>query len=214
VRDRIQTIGVTSAIGDSFMLSASGLLVGSQQSIPVSDWKIDELVISDIAEKLKPKYRTVPVVYDFKDFDTTGGGLFGDAPIQVNFGERVHAIEARGVRPDAYIVITKMREKGVTGLGLVRDASILGNSFNLTMLHGYYFMTVVDGHTFARIGAKQGSDPLFPMEDISWPNSENPLTEAQKQRVQQALKFFLDGSLEATLRDGVGLLDPTITEPR
>src|SRR5689334_8055975 len=103
----IKSIAVISALGDRLhhVYIGSTAFTNKDSDEDMSDWKLDEFVISEFAAQLTGRFEVKPVTYNKSDFYPDTGGIFVHADLDVP--ARVSAIKpADGSGPDAYIVVS------------------------------------------------------------------------------------------------------------
>jgi len=211
----VKTVAVISAVGHTLTEKTIGFMVFSndEQKVDISDWKIDDYVTEQVGALLaRSGFRVVQVAYDWHEFDTHGGGLFGD-DVSAAIPKRVRAM-ALVDGPDLYVVISRsvgpdalfQTNQNFDGLGVCRR-SVLGHAS--TGIYAYFAISVVDGHTFKGIDTEIATSPnpgnLFgrsvPVQHIGLqdvPDSLSSLSPKQMDDVRDALKILIDSALNST----------------
>lgn len=197
----IRTVGVVSAIGDTFRVN--------DRSIPIEPWGIDQAVIDKIAALLGSRFQVVPVTYQKPAFTNPRGRPLAD----------VVRTEVSPQGLDAYIIVNKISQVlpplvggfvkyGTFGLSIVDTSTLLVTFVTLSAAYG---ITIVDGHQLTVIG---GSPALVPTKvvtgefsrpiravDKSWLPSSPVMSDAESQRLKDAVWDLIDKSLPLTLHE-------------
>lgn len=156
----IKTIGVISAVGDTFYQASIGFTVfgNDEKAFPIANWGVDDFVVERLSALLRRRYDVRRVAYaggafaEDKIYFPYEGGLFGDnrRPIEQVVREEVGS---HGL--DAYVVVTKSfsrygaTNQTVRGLGAVKSSAFANTGVSL---HALYWITVIDGRDFKVIG--------------------------------------------------------------
>jgi hypothetical protein len=212
----IKTIGIISAVGDTFTFAQSGLtgLDNTPRSFPVEAWGLDEQIVARATAVLGQRFQVRTVTYERELFSAPervssipGADLVREDPLK----ELVRShVSPQGL--DAYVVITKATLKygtrgvAVNGIGLIRHRALLESS---AMVHALYVIRVIDGHSFRTIDRKSAgpvdnssmvrlSGPSRRFDAAELPPIADPL---QNQSLKAAVSDLIDRSLEPTLRD-------------
>jgi hypothetical protein len=201
----IRRVAVISAIGDKFTVKKVGFTVfgNDQKDFPIDAWGIDPFVVGKVRSVLAGHFEVRPFAYQRAAFDTTGN----------NFDKIADAVraQARSTDIDAYIVVSKGfsqyagTNQSVHGLGIL-EHSALGTG---VWVHALYWITVVDGHTFAVV-ANASAFPLdqtmLSFEAIKGPSRKvdeswmpTTLDAAQNVRLKSAVTDLLDRNLPGTI---------------
>jgi hypothetical protein len=226
-RPVIRTVGVISAIGDTFhheriSRNSTG---GDSKTSSLQGWDIDEYVVAQAGALLGRKYQVRPVAH--------ARGAF--APDKIHFpdekspGTRRRPIEEvvrREAKPqglDAYVVLTRGfvpvagTQQVARGLGLAKAEG--GMAENRAYLHAVYWVTVVNGRNFRIIGdAKapvlnglpQAGDaagetaligaPSVPTDSTFAADSLTALSSERRHRLRVALQKLIADSLPDALQ--------------
>jgi hypothetical protein len=204
-----KSIAVISAIGHRLSEKTTGLTVfsNSEQKLEISDWKIDDYVIEYATDFLKAKgYGVSQISYDWHDFDTHGGGLFGD-DISAAIPKIVRKL-AVSDGPDLYLVISRFANTyHVDGLEVSR-ASVFGHT--AATIGVSFAISLIDGHSFKNIDTEASfipasgtlfgrSSPGKMIDDKDWPESFADLTQTQLNDIRDSLKGLITEALAFSL---------------
>ena len=160
----IKTVGIVSAIGEEMSLTQAGLIAlgNAGQSLSISAWGLDELIVQQATKLLGGRFRVQAVSYRraafaaIRDF----GGCASQSPAQRSVqGAGPQRCRAQGWMP--YIVITRARSKlgngrNVEGIGLAQYRTLLAD---YGLIHALYEVRVIDGKSFDVI-EKRAAAPL------------------------------------------------------
>ncbi len=146
----IRNVGIITAFGDMFHVQKVGITVfGSDfKEFSVASWGIDDMVIGKVRTLLGRRFNVKPVNYQKSVFATSKWGGIG-AMVQ-------EAVSPAGV--NSYVVLTKGVSKVgatnqfVSGLGILGTSGGLIGSDKQTV-HALYYVTLVDGREFSRLGS-------------------------------------------------------------
>jgi hypothetical protein len=212
----IKTIGIISAVGDTFTFTQSGLtgLDNTPRSFPVEAWGLDEQIVARATSVLGQRFQVQTVTWQRELFaapervsSIPGADLVREDPFKELVRSRV---SPQGL--DAYVVITKAALKygargvPVNGIGLIRHRALLESS---AMVHALYVIRVIDGHSFRTIDRKSAgpvdnssmvrlTGPSRRFDAAELPPIADPL---QNQSLKAAVSDLINRSLEPTLRD-------------
>lgn len=158
----VKTIGLVSALGDELEVIGVGTTVfqNKEAAIDVSNWEVDEMVLTHLAEKLGERYRIVDVDYDedaiiseqqkkAKAFFGSTVGLNDMFRDQIQLTDKVLEAEV-----DAYVVIVPSPQNwyGLRGNPTFFGPGIYSSSFlgsRNTFMYLGAAMVVVDAKSFA-----------------------------------------------------------------
>lgn len=218
------TIGVISAIGDTFEFRTVGMTVfgNDLQKAPLTALNIDSFVTSTIAARLGSAASVRPIVMPPGTFDAYHNppGMLSGAPDADKSGnDRLSEILARAAiqtKAERYLVVTKGSSNfgqsniRLNGIGLVIGPELLMAS---RFLHCLLDLRLHDGRTFAPINVKfaKNEPPAFlPVihgphipADPSWPSTAPELV--ADQRIAAAIKSLVERSITTTLPQVVSL---------
>ena len=206
----IKTVGIVSAIGEEMSLTRAGLtgLDNAAQSLSISAWGLDELIVQQATKLLGGRYRVQPVTYRraalaaIRDSAVTPVNLLRSDP----FKELVRSdVAPQGL--DAYIVITRARSKlgngrMVEGVGLAEYRTLLAD---YGLVHALYEVRVIDGKSFDVI-EKRAAAPLDNTGTLRLAGPSGPVDEtfggaASGERLRAAVADLIARSLPITLGD-------------
>lgn len=206
----IKTIGIVSAIGDEMSLTQAGLtgLGNSAQSVSISAWGLDELIVQQTTRLLAGRYRVQPVTYRraafaaIRDSVVTPVNLLRSDP----FKELVRSdITPQGL--DAYIVITRARSKlgngrSVEGVGFAEYRTLLAN---YGLIHALYEVRLIEGKSFDVI-EKRAAAPLDNTGTVRIGGPSGQVDDtfdvpAANERLRAAIADLITRSLPVTLGD-------------
>ncbi|MDH2355495.1 hypothetical protein QCM80_33225 [Bradyrhizobium sp. SSUT112] len=206
----IKTVGIVSAIGEEMSLTQAGLtgLGNTGQSVSISAWGLDELIVQQAARLLSGRFRVQAVSYRRAAF-----AAIRDSPVApVNllrsdpFRELVRAdVAPQGL--DAYIVITRAKSKlgngrTVDGIGFAEYRTLLAN---YGLIYALYEVRVIDGKTFEVI-EKRAAAPLDNTGTMRLAGPSGPVDDAfdgpaSSERLRAAIADLITRSLPVTLGD-------------
>jgi hypothetical protein len=204
-----KSIGVISAIGDTFAVQKIGLMVFGNElkKAAIDAWAIDDRVADKINVLLSKRYDVRKVSYAkgaFAAFYGSSTNPFGNAEEELRATVRKIASEQKC---DLYLVVTKAgstfgdSNQIVSGLGILESSGLFG-SIDLFALSA---MTVYDGRTFAVLREKRTSigQSTF-MATIKGPHRELnqswwPTQVAQNERLRNATWALVEQSIAMTL---------------
>jgi len=206
----IKTVGIVSAIGDEMSLTQAGLtgLGNSAQSVSISAWGLDELIVQQTTRLLAGRYRVQPVTYRraafaaIRDSVVTPVNLLRSDP----FKELVRSdITPQGL--DAYIVITRARSKlgngrSVEGVGFAEYRTLLAN---YGLIHALYEVRLIEGKSFDVI-EKRAAAPLDNTGTVRIGGPSGQVDDtfdvpAANERLRAAIADLITRSLPVTLGD-------------
>jgi hypothetical protein len=211
----IKTVGIISAIGDTFSFTPSGLtgIDNSPRSFSIEPWGIDDQIVARATFILGQRFRVQGVTYQRGLFaeperysSIPGASLVREDP----FKELVRShVEPQGL--DAYVVITKAtlkygtRGAPVSGIGLIKHSTLLDQS---AVVHALYVVRAIDGHSFRTIDKKSASpvanSSLIRLAGPSriFDSADQPVFyPLQNEPLRVAVSDLVNQSLEPTLRD-------------
>ena len=206
---KIKTIGIISAIGDTFQfehLTNSPLeWIGPPRAsfLEISDWGIDDLVTKETTVLLSKRYAVKPVKFTEADFDSwTWDGL----------GRTVRDLPLQDDDIDAYVLILRdwrADEIGhsvhdVGGLGLYRKDTESGAP--KMGIYACYRITIVDAHTNQILASRtalfpDGRLPWLPANSSEWPKTQNDVTDDQRKSLVNTEGRIVTDTLSRALRD-------------
>jgi len=207
----IRRVAVISAIGDKFSVRKIGFTIfGSDlKTFPIDAWGIDPFVVNKVRSVLAGRFDVRPFAYQREAFTTAG-----------TFDKIADAVRAQAASTDidAYIVVSKgsgraaNTKQNIYGLGILEEHTGLGPAS--WWVFALYWITVVDGHSFAVIA----SAPAIPLDQIkmlaqvkgpsrqvdeSW--MPTTLAAPQNMQLKSAITELLDRNLPGTI-DSLKLL--------
>ncbi|MGT2501476.1 hypothetical protein ACVOMS_12800 [Bradyrhizobium guangxiense] len=160
----IKTVGIVSAIGEEMSLTQAGLTGpgNNAQSVSISAWGLDELIVQQATRLLGGRFRVQPVNYRRAAFAAIRDSVV--APVNLLRSDPFKELVRGDVTPqglDAYIVITRARSKlgngrNVEGVGFAEYRTLLAN---YGLIHALYEVRVIDGKSFDVI-EKRAAAPL------------------------------------------------------
>jgi hypothetical protein len=204
-----KSIGVISAIGDTFAVQKIGLMVFGNElkKAAIDAWEIDDRVAEKINTLLSKRYDVRKVSYAkgaFAAFDGSSTNPFGNAEEELRATVRKIAATQKC---DLYLVVTKAgstfgdTNQIVSGLGILESSGLFG-SIDLFALS---VMTIYDGRTLAVLREKRTSvgQSTF-MATIKGPHREVnqswwPVQVAQNERLRNATWALVEQSITMTL---------------
>jgi hypothetical protein len=203
----LRTIGIVSAIGDTFHVRKIGLMVfgNDAKEFSIDSWHIDDLAVAKARGLLGKTHDVRSVTYRRAAIASAPGGRSGLADTLRA------AVAPQGL--DTYLVMTKTTvqyggtNQTIGGLGIVEGA------FDNFFIYAIYQVALVDGRDFSPISRSvallpgdKSCNPLFKpficganraVDKTWWPAS---LDAASNQRLKGAMVEFVDKSLPNTLR--------------
>lgn len=209
---KAQTVGVVSALGDTFTYQSFGLLAFNDQttSADISDWKLDELVASTLTQKLGParvaaamSLASEKIRYDYSPIT----GLDSLAATQLQ-----HALAGTSTQADIWIVVWRVSDENLqfgksrwkSGIGAQKVNNVWHGPYAGTYIHAQ--VTYVDGRTFKAVGGHrllrgvggQGGGEWPFIEIFKWPNVDRweDVDLASRQRLREATTDLLQRSLD------------------
>lgn len=204
----IKTIGIVSAIGEEMSLTQAGLtaLGNTAQSVSISAWGLDELIVQQATKLLGERFRVQPVSYRRAAFAATRDSAV--APVNLLRGDPFKDLVRSDVVPqglDAYIVITRAKSKlgngrNVEGVGLADYRTLLA-SYGL--IHALYEVRVIEGKSFDVI-EKRAAAPLDNTGTMRLAGPSGSFDEtfegpASGERLRAAIAELITRSLPVTL---------------
>jgi hypothetical protein len=211
----IKTVGIISAIGDQFTVTPSGLtgFDNAQRSVSIEAWGIDEQVVARAAPILAQHFQVQPVTFQRDLFfapERTSSIPGADLVREDPFKELIRShVSPQGL--DAYVVIMKATLKygtrgvPVSGIGLIKHSTLFDSS---AIVHAFYAVRVIDGHTFRTIDKKSASPvdnsivrlagPSRVFDAAGLPPISDPL---QNESLKATVTDLINRSLEPTLKD-------------
>ena len=200
--DGRRTIGVISAIGETFALQKIGLTVfGNERSeVPIDSWAIDENVAGKISLLVGKRFAVKKINFP--------RGTFRKVEEAAQLRDRVRAIAA-AQRCDLYVVVSRAASnfgtsnQVVEGLGLVESSGLMGT----VHLYALSVISVFDGRTFEVLREQRSSigqntflaDIKGPHRDVgasAWPTSGQV---AQNAPLRSATWGLVEQSLAVTI---------------
>ncbi|EJN07695.1 hypothetical protein PMI42_07710 [Bradyrhizobium sp. YR681] len=205
----IKTIGIVSAIGEEMSLTQAGLtgINNTGQSLSISAWGLDELIVQQVTGLLSGRYRVQAVSYQRAAFAAIRDSAV--APVNLLRSDPFKDLVRSNVTPqglDAYIVITRARSKlgngrNVEGVGLAQYRTLLAD---YGLIHALYEVRVIDGKSFDVI-EKRAAAPLDNTGTMRLAGPSGPIDEAfgspSSERLRAAIADLITRSLPVTLGD-------------
>jgi hypothetical protein len=212
----IKTIGIVSAVGDTFTVTQAGLvgLDHAPRSFAIAAWGLDEQIVAGVTAALGQRFQVQPVTYQREAFSAPervssmpGADLVREDP----FKDLVrNHVSPRGL--DAYVVVTKASMKygtsgaRVSGVGIIAHSAVF-DSF--AIVHALYVIRVIDGRSFHTIDKKAAqpvdntsivrlAGPSRNFEMTGQPSAFDPLP---NESLKAAVADLISRSLEPTLKD-------------
>ncbi len=205
---KIKTVGIISAIGDTFMFEhvcASPFeWIGPPETsfLEISDWGLDDLVMREATAALSRRFAVKPVTFEEADFDT-----WTWSTLVLHLRELPLPLD----NIDAYVVILRDwrgDEIGnsvhrLAGVGLYRRDRAKGQP--RLGLFASYRIALVDAHTYDIIASRpalkaDGNLPWEPVAPSLWPKTQNNLADAQKAILQNNLHRLIEETLGLILK--------------
>ncbi|MDI3565182.1 hypothetical protein [Bradyrhizobium sp. Arg816] len=206
----IKTVGVVSAIGEEMSLTQAGLtaLGNTGQSVSISAWGLDELIVQQTTKLLSGRFRVQAVSYRRAAFAAIRDSAV--APVNLLRSDPFKELVRSDVAPqglDAYIVITRARSKlgngrNVEGIGLAQYRTLLAD---YGLIHALYEVRVIDGKSFDVI-EKRAAAPLDNTGTMRLAGPSGPVDAtfdgpASNERLRAAIADLITRSLPVTLGD-------------
>jgi hypothetical protein len=206
----VKTVGIVSAIGEEISLTQAGLtaLGNTGQSVSISAWGLDELIVQQATRLLGGRFRVQPVSYRRSAFAAIRDSPV--APVNLLRSDPFKELVRSDVAPqglDAYIVITRARSKlgngrNVEGVGLAQYRTLLAD---YGLIHALYEVRVIDGKSFDVI-EKRAAAPLDNTGTMRLAGPSGPVDEtfeglAASERLRAAIADLIARSLPVTLGD-------------
>ncbi|WBL76343.1 hypothetical protein I3J27_25360 [Bradyrhizobium xenonodulans] len=206
----IKTVGIVSAIGEEMSLTQAGLigLGNSGQSVSISAWSLDELIVQQATRLLSGRFRVQPVSYRRAAFAAIRDSAV--APVNLLRSDPFKELVRSDVAPqglDAYIVITRAKSKlgngrMVEGVGLAQYRTLLAD---YGLIHALYEVRVIEGKSFDVI-EKRAAAPLDNTGTMRLAGPSGPVDEtfegpASSERLRAAIADLITRSLPVTLGD-------------
>ncbi|MDD1526976.1 hypothetical protein C7U92_06405 [Bradyrhizobium sp. WBOS7] len=206
----IKTVGIVSAIGEEMSLTQAGLTRpdATAQSLSISAWALDELIVQQATRLLDGRFRVQPVSYRRAAFAAIRDSAV--APVNLLRSDPFKELVRSDVAPqglDAYIVITRARSKlgngrSVEGVGLAQYRTLLAD---YGLIHALYEVRVIDGKSFNVI-EKRAAGPLDNTGTVQLAGPSGPVDEAlgasaSSERLRAAVVDLIARSLPVTFSD-------------
>lgn len=206
----IKTVGIVSAVGEEMSLTQAGLTEpgAAGQSVSISAWGLDELIVQQAAKLLSGRFRVQPVTYRRAAFAAVRDSAV--TPVNLLRSDPFKELVRTDVVPqglDAYIVITRARSKlgngrNVEGIGLAQYRTLL---VDYGLIHALYEVRVIDGKSFDVI-EKRTAAPLDNTGTMRLAGPSGPVDEtfdgpASGERLRAAIADLITRSLPLTLGD-------------
>lgn len=206
----IKTIGIVSAIGDEMSLTQAGLtgLGNSAQSVSISAWGLDELIVQQTTRLLAGRYRVQPVTYRRAAFAAIRDSVV--MPVNLLRSDPFKELVRSDITPqglDAYIVITRARSKlgngrSVEGVGFAEYRTLLAN---YGLIHALYEVRLIEGKSFDVI-EKRAAAPLDNTGTVRIGGPSGQVDDtfdvpAANERLRAAIADLITRSLPVTLGD-------------
>lgn len=206
----IKTVGIISAIGEEMSLTQAGLigLGNTGQSVSISAWSLDELIVQQATRLLSGRFRVQPVSYRRAAFAAIRDSAV--APVNLLRSDPFKELVRSDVAPqglDAYIVITRAKSKLgngrlVEGVGLAQYRTLLAD---YGLIHALYEVRVIEGKSFDVI-EKRAAAPLDNTGTMRLAGPSGPVDEtfegpASNERLRAAIADLITRSLPVTLGD-------------
>ncbi|MCP3409815.1 hypothetical protein [Bradyrhizobium sp. CCGB01] len=206
----IKTVGIVSAIGEEMSLTQAGLVAlgNAGQSVSISAWGLDELIVQQATKLLGGRFRVQAVSYRRAAFAAIRDSAV--APVNLLRSDPFKELVRSDVTPqglDAYIVITRARSKLgngriVEGVGLAQYRTLLAD---YGLIHALYEVRVIEGKSFDVI-EKRAAAPLDNTGTmrLAGPSGTADATfdgPASSERLRAAIADLITRSLPVTLGD-------------
>ncbi|WP_441237245.1 hypothetical protein [Bradyrhizobium sp. 930_D9_N1_4] len=206
----IKTVGIVSAIGEELSLSQAGLIrLGNDgQSVSISAWGLDELIVQQATKLLSGHFRVQAVSYRRAAFAAIRDSAV--APVNLLRSDPFKELVRSDVAPqglDAYVVITRAKSKlgngrMVEGVGLAQYRTLLAD---YGLIHALYEVRVIDGKSFdvieKRVAAPLDNTGTMRLAGPSGPIDASFEGPASSERLRAAIVDLITRSLPVTLGD-------------
>jgi hypothetical protein len=206
----IKIVGIVSAIGEEMSLTEAGLtgLGNTRQSVSISAWGLDELIVQQATKLLSGRFRVQAVSYKRADFAAVRDSAI--APINLLRTDPFKELVRSDVSPqglDAYIIITRAKSKlgngrNVDGVGFIQYRTLLAD---YGLIHALYEVRVIEGKSFDVI-EKRAAAPLDNTGTMRLAGPSGQIDEtfegpASNERLRAAIADLITRSLPVTLSD-------------
>ena len=206
----IKTVGIVAAIGEEMSLTQAGLTAigNTGQSLSISAWGLDEIIVQQATNLLSGRFRVQPVTYRRAAFAAVRDSAV--APVNLLRSDPFKELVRSDVAPqglDAYIVITRAKSKlgngrNVEGVGLAEYRTLLAD---YGLIHALYEVRVIDGKSFDVI-EKRAAAPLDNTGTMQLAGPSGPVdgtigSSASSERLRAAVVDLITRSLPVTLSD-------------
>ncbi|AWM04809.1 hypothetical protein [Bradyrhizobium amphicarpaeae] len=206
----IKTVGIVSAIGEEMSLTQAGLtrLGATAQSLPISAWALDDLIVQQATRLLDGRFRVQSLTYRRAAFAAVRDLVV--APVNLLRSDPFKELVRSDVAPrglDAYIVITRAKSKlgngrNVEGVGLAEYRTLLAD---YGLIHALYEVRVIDGKSFDVI-EKRAAAPLDNTGTMQLAGPSGPIDDtlggsASSERLRAAVVDLIMRSLPVTFAD-------------
>ncbi|WP_234679496.1 hypothetical protein [Bradyrhizobium monzae] len=206
----IKTVGIVSAIGEEMSLTQAGLtaLGATGQSVSISAWGLDEMIVQQATKLLSGRFRVQPVTYRRGAFAAIRDSAV--APVNLLRSDPFKELVRSDVAPqglDAYVVITRAKSKlgngrMVEGVGLAQYRTLLAD---YGLIHALYEVRLIEGKSFDVI-EKRAAAPLDNTGTLRLAGPSGAVDEtfegpASSERLRAAITDLITRSLPVTLGD-------------
>jgi hypothetical protein len=215
---QVHTVAVISALGDTLHNAYIGstAFTNAGHEMDVADWKIDDLLATEVGKMLAARFTVVPSPLP-RDAFLPGVDSDGDpkgAKVEERFMSA--ASGAAGTPVDMYVIVSAatnddfvgMTNQHLFGMGLYRHHGIFGG--NQDAVFASCWMTLVDGHTGKEIDGVVvlvhssegffGRAPAHVRVKDLW-DDQFTLTADSRKQVQDSMETILrDGALYSLQR--------------
>ena len=214
-----KSVGVISAIGDTFNVQKVGLTVfqNSLDEVAIESWGVDERVVAIMSTQLSKKFDVKRISYSKAAFVEVQKPKPLFASSQEDYRNKIAEI-LRGIassqKCDLYVVVTKSASQvgntnqSVGGVGILFTGTAA--LFSSIRLHALFDVRVYDGQTLAVLGHQRGSSAestLFavirgPNREVDkswWP--EQAQTVAGDTKVRDATLALVEQGMTATVAE-------------
>jgi len=198
----IKTVGIISAIGQSFMIErvpASPLQwLGPPDAsfLDIGDWSVDARVTREATQALSKKFSVRSVAFEEADFDSW---------TWPNLLDRIAQLPVPMENIDAYVVILRDWRGDEIG-GSVHQLAGLGlySRQSRTGVFASYRIAVIDARSDSIVASRavltrDGQLPWIPVAPAVWPRRRYDLTTAQISLLQTDVRVLIDKTLVPTL---------------
>ena len=206
----VKTVGIVSAIGEEMSLTQAGLtaLGNAGQSVSISAWGLDELIVQQATKLLSGRFRVQAVSYRRAAFAAVRDSAV--APVNLLRSDPFKELVRGDVAPqglDAYIVVTRAKSKlgngrNVEGVGLAQYRTLLAD---YGLIHALYEVRVIDGKSFdvieKRAAAPLDNTGMMRLAGPSGPVDETFEGPAASEKLRSAIADLITRSLPVTLGD-------------